>query len=569
MNILGISALDNMASVALVCDGTIAAAISEERLTRVKLQAGFPNRALDEALRIAGLKESDIDLVTYPFHSWRREAFEVWTGLLRNIVEEARGPTDPASKLRHLARYTKWSLDSTGVHRRYHRELKRELVRRGLYDKLERVEHHQTHAASAYLTSGADEAIVATLDWYGGGLAGSISLARPNGIKRLKSIRFPHSMGMFYAYVTLALKFKPARHEGKIVGLAAYGDPTILFKQVRERFTVRDGDLKFHSGADLRFVHDLAARYPREHVAAAYQAVLEDVVVELITHYVRTTGIKSVVLAGGVTANVKMNQRIFEIEGVDHIFIHPAMGDEGTGTGGALDAAFRRGEVSSTPIEHVYLGPEYSEDEMRRCIESHGYTPQPRDDIEKEIARRLAAGEVIAHFDGRMEYGPRALGNRSILCHPGDPTINDWLNKRLQRTEFMPFAPVSRVEEAEACYKGIRGFSHAARFMTITCDCTEKMKTLSPAAVHIDGTARPQLVDPEHGGKIHRILTHYVEMTGIPAIINTSFNMHEEPIVCTPDDALRAFRQSGLEALVMGRLLVEQHPERIKDAKSP
>src|SRR5262249_35484670 len=216
----------------------------------------------------------------------------------------------------------------------------RELARRGWRSKLHRVEHHQAHGASAYFTAGVEEALVVTLDWYGGGLAGTVSLGRPNGLERLRDFVYPNSLGLFYAHVRMALGFKVSRHEGKIVGLAAFGDPAILYDRVRARFAVANGDFRYRSAMDMRFARDLAARYPREHVAAVYQKVLEDVVQDVVRHHVRATGVRSVVLAGGVTANVKMNQRVHEIDGVDHVFIHPAMADEGTGTGAALQVGF-------------------------------------------------------------------------------------------------------------------------------------------------------------------------------------------------------------------------------------
>ena len=173
----------------------------------------------------------------------------------------------------------------------------------------------------------------------------------------------------------------------------------------------------------------------------------------------------------------------------------------------------------------------------------------------------LAAGKVVARFDGRMEYGPRALGHRSILYHAKEPAVNQWLNQRLGRTEFMPFAPATLHEHRDGCYLNMKGAEHAAEFMTLTFDCTESMKQDCPAAVHVDGTARPQLVSADGSPGFHRILTEYYRLTGIPSVINTSFNMHEEPIVCSPDDAVRAFLQGNLDYLAIGNFLVE-HPKR-------
>ena len=558
MNILGISALDNNSAATVVIDGRIAAALAQERLSRVKMQAGFPAQAVDEVLRMTNLSPGDIDVVAYPFYDWPDEARRIGGGYVENVGADRRDGSPWAARARHRLQYTRWCARAVIDHRRFGRELARELGRRGWQQRLRWIEHHQAHAAAAYFTAGMDEALVVTLDWYGGGLAGSISVGRPSGIVRLKNFTYPHSLGLFYAQVTMALGFKVSRHEGKIVGLAAFGDPALLYDRVRARFDVVEGDLRYRAGMDMRFAATLASRYPREHVAAAYQKVLEDVVRDIVGYYVKKTGLRSVVLAGGVTANVKMNQRIREVPGVDHIFIHPAMADEGTGTGAALQVGFEQGEVKPVELEDVYLGPEYSDAILRAAMARGGLRPMRIAGIEHDIARRIAAGQVVAHFDGRMEYGPRALGNRSILYHAKDPGVNTWLNTRLRRTEFMPFAPATLIEEASRYYRNLQGTEHTARFMTITHDCTEAMKEQSPAAVHVDGTARPQLVDPIHSPRFHKILTAYRALTGIPTVINTSFNMHEEPIVCTPDDAVRAFNEGALDVLVLGPYLAER-----------
>jgi carbamoyltransferase len=205
------------------------------------------------------------------------------------------------------------------------------------------------------------------------------------------------------------------------------------------------------------------------------------------------------------------------------------------------------------------LGPEYSEREIEAALEQEGvaYQRYAEPELAETVADLLSPGKVVAVFRGRMEFGPRALGHRTILYQTTDPTVNDWLNKRLKRTEFMPFAPVTLEEHADKCYEGISSRRYAARFMTITCDCTSWMKQVSPAVVHLDGTARPQLVSREGDPFYYDVLSRYYQKTGIPSLINTSFNMHEEPIVCTPQDAIRAFLQGHLDNLVIGPFLVD------------
>jgi carbamoyltransferase len=443
-------------------------------------------------------------------------------------------------------------------HRRHHRELVRALGVLGLDRKLTRVEHHDAHVASAYLTSGFSRALAVTLDWYGGGLAGSVSLCTPGGMTRLRDLHYPHSTGLFYAQVTSALGFTMSQHEGKIVGLAAYGDPRVLGPAVLDRFARAGGDYRYRSAMDPVFARDLATRFPREHVAAAYQHALEVVVCDLAAHWLRATGVRDVVLAGGVAANVKMNQRVGELDGVERIFVHPNMGDGGTGVGATLAFLWTRGEIRSREWESCYLGPAFGEAEMEDAIRRAGLEPRRSPHVARDVAAALAAGRVVARFGGAMEYGPRALGNRSILAAATDPTVNAWLNRRLGRTEFMPFAPVTLAEHARERYVDVDRCRAAARFMTITCACTALMKRESPAAVHVDGTARPQLVRPEENPELCALLEAYHALTGIPTLINTSFNMHEEPIVCTPDDAVRAYLDGDLDDLSMGPFLVSR-----------
>jgi carbamoyltransferase len=213
-------------------------------------------------------------------------------------------------------------------------------------------------------------------------------------------------------------------------------------------------------------------------------------------------------------------------------------------------------------MEHVYLGPEFSDAEIGERLRAHGVEAVRHDDVETVVARLLADGAVVARFAGRMEYGPRALGHRSILAEPTDTTMMDWLNKRLCRTEFMPFAPIVLAEHARQCVRGLDGAEDTARFMTMTFDCTEWMARYCPGVVHVDNTARPQLLSERDNPSAYRILKAYHELTGIPCLINTSFNMHEEPIVCSPDDAIRAFQLGRLDYLAIGHWIA-RHPRPI------
>jgi carbamoyltransferase len=607
VKVLGLSPLDKDSTVTIVEDGRITYAAAEERFTRVKLQNGFPWRSLEDALERTGTRAEEIDKVVYPFlaHDEETRLFEKNLANEKEFLEETEktatteelqkaktripsgraavpGLGDPNERLekgllknlayrvlasegvvsRNIAKRgsERWGREAAQFHHQWQMELEAGLAEVGLGGKLKRVEHHLSHAANAYYTSGYDQALIVTLDGYGSGLAGSINAGRDGKIERLHGLEYPHSLGTFYESVTSALGFTPSRHEGKIVGLAAYGDPEVLGDVLRRRFVFSNGGFRIVETNNVYFARLLASQFPKIDVAAAYQRVLEEVAVAYVKQHLAKTGIKNLVLSGGVVANVKLNQRLREIEGVEGIFIHPNMGDGGCGTGAAL-AEFAGSAPTRERINDVYLGPSYSPEEIEEALRRAQLPFTHYRPIEPKIAMLLAAGKVVARFDGRMEYGPRALGHRSILYHAKEPSVNQWLNQRLGRTEFMPFAPATLHEHRHANYKLVDGADYAAEFMTITFDCTPSMIRDCPAAVHVDGTARPQLVSATGSPGFHRLLTEYYKLTGIPTLINTSFNMHEEPIVCSPDDAIRAFLQGNLDYLAIGEFLVE-HPKR-------
>lgn len=606
MKVLGISPLDKDSTVSIIEDGKILFAAGEERFSRNKQQNGFPGQALEAALEYTNTRINEIDLVTYPFLTWEQESklFEKNLAHEKDFMKEFNEPEiqsliakaekrvpkrteqiygllNPNEKMnkknvlynifyrfaggeslisRNAARRASraWGNSASEYHRSWQEELEAGLEQLGLNNKLKRMDHHMSHAANSFLSSGFEHALCVTLDGYGTGLAGSISEGRSGQIRRLHGVEFPHSLGTFYEQVTSSLGFQPSRHEGKIVGLASYGDPSILSEILLSRFEQTPGNFRILESNNVYFSRYLASLFPKIDVAAAYQHVLEVVACNYIQHWVKKTGIDTIVLSGGVTANVKLNQRIFELEGVNHIFIYPNMGDGGCGTGAALFHSGFKG--TRNPLKDAYLGPDYSAAEMEQELKkvALSFTRPPR--IAAEIAKLINDGNVIARFDGRMEYGPRALGNRSILYHAKEPEVNQWLNQKLGRTEFMPFAPVTLYEARERCYHNIKGAEHAAEFMTITFDCTDEMKKQCPAAVHVDGTARPQLIKREVNPGYYDILKEYEKLSGIPSLINTSFNMHEEPIVCTPEDAVRAFLEGNLNYLALGPFLVK-HPE--------
>ncbi len=618
MRVIGISPLDKDSTVSFLEDGRVLFACGEERLSRVKLQSGFPDRALKLAFARTGWTPESVDAVAYAFFDWREEG-----RLILEAVREDIGRGGP-STLRagaenykravqsdyrvnratripgldteesefiprkgwlkrtlyhraaaspwfdwylHNREFKGWVRRAVADHKHWSEELAAGLARFKL-DRmpLKRFHHHDTHAANSFYASGYERALAVTLDGYGSGCCGGVYTAGPEGITPLHRFKFPNSLGIFYEHVTSGLGFKPNRHEGKIVGLAAYGDPKILADVLLARFATDDGDIRFNGGQNLYLARALAGRFAKRDVAAAYQFVLEEVARRAILFWVKKTGLTRVVMSGGVHANVKLNQRVREIPGVEAVFIYPNMADGGCGTGAAM-LCFPHELMRKESYSTVYFGPDYSEGEIRTALDSEQLQYERCDDIEERVAELLAGNAIVGRFNGRMEYGPRALGNRSVLYPAREPEVNQWLNKQLGRTEFMPFAPACLAEEAPRLFKNLSGCEKTAEFMTITFDCTDEMKRHSPAAVHVDGTARPQLVRAETNPSFYRVLKAYHARTGIPVLINTSFNMHEEPIVGSPSDAVRAFILGNVDYLAAGPFLVP-HPKLADNRRS-
>ena len=571
--ILGISDSFNCGA-AVVVDGRIAAAVSEERLCRVKMVMGWPRLAIEEALRIAGLTFSDVELVAVATENlyWRPQAQEIG-----GYYEGKAWGWDKRLMIR-LGGLGARLLGDLPVARRPYYAAKRllcgqrraavpvEMRKLGIEAPVRFFDHHLAHAASAYYTGGEPDANIATLDGAGDNLSATIYRGRQGHLERAATVSSYDSVGNFYSYVTHVLGFKAHRHEGKVMGLAAYGEPRHV-DLFRELVRYREGTIENRARAfDTTAIRKIRRRLPADaekaDVAASIQTHLEDVCVRFVDHWLGKLGRRHLGLAGGVVANVKLNQRLAALDQVSSLSVFPAMGDDGLAVGAALQAhaeglsQSRRGDAVGE-LADVYLGPSFPEALVEGVVRDSGLEFSRPADMAAEIAALLEAHKVVARFDGRMEYGPRALGSRSILAHPGDPTVNDWLNNRLGRTEFMPFAPVTLEEDVPRCYLGLSKGRAAAEFMAITCDCTEFFKEVCPATVHVDGTARPQIVSRRPTDTGYRdILEAFRQRTGLPALINTSFNMHEEPIVCTPRDAMRAFSRGHLDHLAIGPFLV-------------
>ncbi|MBI1935269.1 hypothetical protein HYS31_02410 [Candidatus Woesearchaeota archaeon] len=869
----------NLTGAALLRDKKIISAVSEERLDRVKNSQAFPEKSIKEALREGKLNDNEVDIIAL---GDLRYNFPIVSEYFKRMPETS--PKYYYYLLGRIKHVRNMHLNCSNANYGY--------IRKHFTNKtVEYVEHHLSHAASAHFTSGNDKNLIVTIDGWGDKLSNGAYMGSREKIERLYSSCDLDSLGYFYSRITIALGFKPHRHEGKITGLAAYGKPTKELMDIMNRmghFDRKNMRFRFNLGktyfptldVDRNFI-SMISKFKREDVAAAAQKFLEDTVREYIVALVDKEGSHHFVLAGGTFANVKLNQAVKSVNGVKSIFIHPGMGDEGLCLGSALQAYNDNYGYMNAKLKDVYFGPEYSGQEIKNELDKANVSYIQAKNIELQVAELLAKGKVVARFNGRMEYGPRALGNRTIMYQTQDKSVNDWLNKRLHRcydeeteiltnegwklikgisdnevvatlnpkkdtiefqniikkvsydyngqmfkiknrridlvitpnhnlwvkkkhgqnysfmkiddaakiktyhyqrkscgnwkgkkrdsfrlgkskirmeiwleflgyyisegsfyydgygrykisiaqskksiyfnpikkcleklsfkfhysikefiiynkglfeylkklgkagnkhvprefmslskeqlmilfkalidgdgnirgngyryattsklladdvqelafklgfsaylsmqkksinpnhhrlymvrigrssvttvrashiskmpyhgkvycvtapnhiiyvrrngksvfsgnTEFMPFAPVTLSEHANKCYKDIKGAEYTAKFMTITFDCTDWMKENCAGVVHIDGTARPQLIDKETNPGYYRIVDEYRKITGIPCLINTSFNMHEEPIVCSPYDAIRAFLDGGLDYLAIGDFLAKK-----------
>jgi carbamoyltransferase len=574
MRILGIT--DGQTSgAAIIEDGRILAAINEERISRIKLARGFPRESIREVLALSSTSPSDIsEVAVAQVNMELTEKVLDWPGWF-----EARdADANLHSRFFQVAsRFGGFAPKVPGLKRAYyalrtpafrHRRARIEEILKeefSIHAPLRFIHHHHAHATSAYYTSGFDDALVLTMDGGGDGHCSHVYEVRGGSFHKLVTADSYDSLGNYYAYVTALCGFKAKRHEGKITGLAAQGKPA--YRAIFDAMIVCEngqlqnrGRVLFKQAMD-RLRAGLPNDWNKEDLAATIQTVSEEVTCAYVRHWVQKTGLKKVALAGGLFANVRINEEVLRIPEVEEVFIHPGMSDEGLAVGAALAVDGKRaraeGKLEPRRLETCYLGNAYGEREIADAVERLGLEKRHLPGtIEAEIARLLARGKVVARFDGKMEYGPRALGNRTIMYQPGDPSVNDWLNELLKRTEFMPFAPSVLAERTHELFQNAAGGEDAARFMTITFHCTEWMAERCSGTVHVDNTARPQLVRQQDNPSFHRVISEYEKLTGVPVVINTSFNVHEEPIVRSPDDAIRAFLDSKLDYIALGDFLV-------------
>jgi carbamoyltransferase len=571
--ILGLNAYHGDAAAALVVDGELVAAAEEERFSRLKHVAGFPALSAAWCLSYAGLSAADLDHIALgrdPRANLRAKVVQT-VGRLRN-------PGYVADRLRSMSRVrgvkddVASALGTTGG---------------ALRARFHSVEHHQAHAASAFFVSPFDEAAVLTLDGFGDFASALVAVGRSNRLEVLDRVTFPHSLGIYYTAVTQWLGFPKYGDEGKVMGLAPYGEPDVYRERMRdlvrldglyelnlEYFTHHDRgvDMTWQEGPPsigrifsprLEQVFG-PARGPsealtKEHedVAAALQAVLEDAYLHVVREAQRRTGSTNLCLAGGVALNAVANGRIRPETPVDGLYVQPAAGDSGIAVGAAYHVWHRvLGRDRSFVMDHAYTGPEYSNEQCGQALRGGGLDSERLDDdaLFPRVAERIAAGDVVGWFQGRMEFGPRALGNRSIVTDPRRDDMKDILNARIKHREpFRPFAPSVLAERTGDWYEQ----DYTSPFMILVYRTRADKREQIPAVNHVDDTGRLQTVERDVNPRYYRLIEEFDRLTGVPILLNTSFN-ENEPIVMTPEHAVDTFRKTHMDVLVLGNHLVRR-----------
>jgi carbamoyltransferase len=575
MNILGINAYHGNASAAIVCEGRLVAAVEEERFNRVKYAAGFPAQAIRYCLEEAGLELRDIDHVAVPRNPYARLGTKLFYAI--------RMPSFARERMKVLAKFTgipealaqAFDTDPTKIAAKFHR-----------------IEHHQAHLASAFFVSPFERAALLSADGLGDFASTMWGTGEGSRMKIDGAIAFPHSLGLFYSAVTQYLGFLKFGDEYKVMGLAAYGEAEQLeaFRDI-----VRANADGFRLGLDY-FTHHRSGpemswadadktptmgkmfseamerrlgpkRNPEEpleqrhrNLASALQARLEEVYLGMLKKLAERTGLKAVCLAGGVAFNCVANGKIFDATGFEQVYVHPAAGDGGLAVGAAFFVWHQiLGKPRSFVMDHAYWGPGYTRDQIRRAIDAsslarNGWRVEElaEDQLIQCTAAIVADGKILGWFQGRAEWGPRALGNRSIVADPRRPGMKEILNQRIKHREiFRPFAPSILAESTGEWFEK----SHPSPFMTLAYAVRPGKRDKIPAPTHVDGTGRLQTVTREANPRYWSLIKAFEQLTGVPVVLNTSFN-DNEPIVCRPEEALDCFQRTQMDALVLGDFLI-------------
>lgn len=593
MNLLGISFGFHDAAAAVVVDGEVVAAVEEERLTRIKHDPAFPSRAADTCLRIAGLEPSDLDGVA--FH-------EKPLGVVnRQLATRLRtGPTGLGALLLSTPHQVREQL-SVG-----HRIASWFNLRDCEAPPVTYAEHHTSHAAAAYYPSPFDEAAVLTVDGVGESATATMGIGRGRRLRVDQELHFPDSVGILYSAFAEYCGFRVNGGEGELMGLAPFGDP-VHVDQILEQIVsiAADGSIELNQkyfrylrgrrtispqfealfGAPTRPLYSTPTRREAD-LAASVQVVLEKILVAMARQVFELTGQHRLCLAGGVALNCVANSTVLLDGPFDEVWVQPAAGDAGSAIGAALFTWYdvlgnerSTGSDGGDAMSGAFLGPSFGPDEVRSWLEQNEIEHRVIDDDEQrydEVALRIAEGDVVGWFCGRMEFGPRALGHRSILADARSATVQGRINSMVkERASFRPFAPAVLADRASEWFDR----EQPSPYMTFTAQVREdqrvepedasvddddlagivaQVRSTIPAVTHVDGSARVQTVDADVNPEFAGLISSFERLTGCPVVLNTSFNARDEPIVCTPDDAYRTFVRTGLDLLVVENFLIER-----------
>ena len=586
MNILGISAYYHDSAACLIQDGKIVAAAQEERFTRKKHDYRFPGNAVEYCLEEGGIKASELDLVTFydkPLLKFDR--------LLETYIAYA-----PSGFKLFLMGMPLWLREKLHTPRQLDIGLDRQYKGRYVF-----TEHHESHAASAFYPSPFEEAAVLTLDGVGEWATGTIAMGKGNRLEMLKEMRFPHSLGLLYSAFTYFTGFWVNSGEYKLMGLAPYGEPIYKDRMIEKLLDIKDDgsfrmDMSYfgYCNSDVMTTSKMDSLFdgpPRKaetditqremDIAASIQAVTEEIVLKIANYAFELTGAKNLTMAGGVALNCVANGRILREGPFEQVWIQPAAGDAGGALGAAL---FTWHELLDNPREVMaqdaqygsLLGPSFSNDEIRAYLDSteavyHFY--ENEDDCVDRIAELIASEQVVGHFSDRAEFGPRALGSRSIMGDARSRGMQETMNLKIKfRESFRPFAPAVLREDVEDYFEMrpdenspymllVAPIAQSTRLDVETAgekglDKLKQVRSTIPAVTHVDYSARVQTIDMQHHPRFYKIISKFKEKTGSPVVINTSFNVRGEPIVNTPEDAVRCFMNTNMDVLVLENFIL-------------
>lgn len=546
---------DNAA--AILVDGQLVGMVEEERLNRIKHADKMPPvKAIAWCLEQAGCTLDDVDVIAVGFSDPKT----VFASTSRSIATR-RLRREP------VYRTLREEMRDLRLHRHQVSRLLDVLGINAGSDKLMWVRHHLAHAASAFFLSPFERANIISLDGNGGQDSGLYGIGVGTRIDVLEYVDREASWGVFYEGFTGGLGFRQHSDEGKVMGLAAYGDPAPgVFP-----FVNLSGDGGWPSYDRDALYEEIARITPRrrdvypingyyEHIAARLQFTLEAAVARAAEELHERTGLTDFCLAGGTALNCSCNGKLLRLPFVERLFVQPAASDSGTALGAAVHAHVTlTGERPTTVFDHAYWGPEYSNDEIEATLKQAKTDYRKVDDVGKEAAAMIADDKIVGWFQGRMEVGPRALGNRSILANPGNPRMKDAVNNNVKfREPWRPFAPSILAEHMEEYF----GATHPSPFMILAFQARAEVAARIPAALHVDGTGRPQSVDRTTNPRYWHLIDEIRKLTGTPVVLNTSFNVDSEPIVCSPKNALATFAMSGMDALAIGDFIVEKTASR-------